>query len=442
MSTAVADQPQAAAPIPDSYDAFMHALSLLADAKASPEVYAAVLKELKMASYEINMAMCDTKSRDYGKTPLMIMAQKGDEAGLSALIAAGADIDFKDGKGKKAIHLAVEAKNLGCLKILCKAGANIDEGDGDGRTPCALAAILGQEGILDYLIQEKADVNIADNSEYSPLMLGARHAKIVAALIKAGADIDHAAINNRAGINRRTVLMNALCNPECVRLLIAAGVNKDAQDGEGKTALMHSLKGPHLSFDLLLEAGADKEKTDADGNTVLMLAVLSDDEKSVGKLAAARANLDAQDMNGDSAFMIAASKNLTRIMKILHKAGANIHLRNKQERNALMLALACKGSATEATDELIAMKSDVNTPDKDGETPLMIALLNTRYSAMPKLIEAGADKKIPNKSGETPYAIARRFNVSSRTVDLLDIHMTKDEISALVARAVQQRPGR
>ena len=86
-------------------------------------------------------AEADANSRDqYGNTPLHIAAFKGHSSLVSALLAAGADVNSFDNKGVTALHKAAHNNHREIVSALLTAGANKDAKDETGGTPLHHAA--------------------------------------------------------------------------------------------------------------------------------------------------------------------------------------------------------------------------------------------------------------------------------------------------------------
>ncbi|KAF7239229.1 Fibronectin type 3 and ankyrin repeat domains protein 1 [Varanus komodoensis] len=82
------------------------------------------------------------------------------------------------------------------------------------------------------------------------------------------------------------------------------------------------------------------------------------------------------------------------------------------EWTPLMRLCAITGKADVAV-LLIDAGADVNTKDKDGKTPLMVAALNNQEELVTLLLERGADPDIKNEFGKGALEMARGLNRQS-----------------------------
>jgi ankyrin repeat protein len=167
----------------------------------------------------------------------------GDPVTVSALIAAGADVNAVNRHGDTALTVAARHGCTNTVSVLIAAGANLNTADQDGNTSLMLAAIRGHITTVSALIVAKADVNAANQYGDTPLILAASngHIDIVSVLIAAGANLN--AANNLLN----TALMFAALHgrTDIVSLLITAGANINLVNDLGLTALTFATRGNH-----------------------------------------------------------------------------------------------------------------------------------------------------------------------------------------------------
>jgi ankyrin repeat protein len=122
---------------------------------------------------------------------LIESAQKGDIAGVNALLNKGADVNAKDKDGWTALMEASNNGHTEIVKALIDKGANINAKDKNGRTALMWASLFGNTEIVKMLLNKGADVNAKDKDGSSALTeaLVKGHTEVVKALLKKGANV-------------------------------------------------------------------------------------------------------------------------------------------------------------------------------------------------------------------------------------------------------------
>jgi ankyrin repeat protein len=88
---------------------------------------------------------------------------------ITALLQAGANIEYPDLKGNTALLLACGGRHLGAMDELLEKGANPNARDLQGRTALMLLCVLGEDEMVRILLKYKADISLVDHSMRSAL---------------------------------------------------------------------------------------------------------------------------------------------------------------------------------------------------------------------------------------------------------------------------------
>ena len=205
-------------------------------------------------------------------------------------------------------------------------------------------------------------------------------------LISRGVDV------NAQDCDGNTALMFGVgCLVEITDALIAAKVNLDTQNNEGKTALIiatpdawYPSNAAYYGAKALIDAKANLDIKGKDGNTALMLAV--GNVELTKDLISAKANLDLLNKDGRTALMLYALWYGTpEIIQTFADAKANLDIQDLDGNSALLLA-ATRNAALVNT--LINAKAILNLQNKDGHTALMLAIIGDGERYHPEIAKA------------------------------------------------------
>lgn len=183
-----------------------------------------------------------------------------DAAEATRLIAAGADVDFKDSSGRPVLVLATRANAVDIAKSLILAGADVNAQDGQQDSAYLYAGAEGLNEILKLTLEHGADVASTNRYGGTALIPAAEHGYVHTVKILLETDIDVNHVNNLGW----TALLEAVIlgsggqdHQEVIRLLIEAGADLNLPDAQGVSALEHAQqKRQSAVAELLEEAGA------------------------------------------------------------------------------------------------------------------------------------------------------------------------------------------
>lgn len=205
-----------------------------------------------------------------------------------------------------------------------------------------------------------------------------------------------------------------------VRLLLEAGADARSSNRYGATPLaVAASDADGRIVELLLEAGADPDAPITSfGQTPLMTAARTANIGAARALLEHGAYVDVQENDrGQTALMWAAAEGHADMVRLLLEYGADHRARSRDRattppgiaagtptapiyRGGLTaLSFAARQGHLDAAVALIEGGADVNHPDSDGNSPLVLAILNTHYDLARYLLDSGADPNVANSQG-------------------------------------------
>jgi ankyrin repeat protein len=400
-----------------------------------------------------------------GSTMLMWAVYEGDVARVGRLVAAGADVNAQNKYGSNAMQLAAEVANVELLRMLLDAAADVDSPNPEGQTALMLVARTGNVEAARLLVERGATIDARERwGEQTALMWASarRHPEMVEYLLSQGADINarskwrdyqrHITAESRAksmdtgGLTPLLYAARENC-VECVKILIAHGVDVDLPDPDRVSPLLLSILNANWDIArLLIEAGADVDQWDIYGQGPLY-AIASRRQNmsrtSIDPLnettgtdvmrmiieRGANPNMQlfmrAADQRGGGAsrgttpLHSAAGAGDLEAVKMLIAAGADVNLNDADNESAMMFAASARGPDGAAIlGELHAAGADVNAnalyhhlQRTRGGTALHYAVRAGAPAAVDALISFGADLDIKDPDGLTAldYAMARGY---------------------------------
>ncbi|KAK3247941.1 hypothetical protein CYMTET_42571 [Cymbomonas tetramitiformis] len=281
-----------------------------------------------------------------GRTALTVALAFGQETATRALLEAGAGVSA--GTGQRPVHAAAEKGMVEMVRELVDKGAEVDAEDAEGRTALTVALAFGQEAAARALLEAGAGVNAGTGRR--PLHVAAEKGKV-----------------------------------EMLIELAGKGAEVDAEDREGRTALMVALAfGQEGAARALLEAGAGVNA--GTGQRPLHAAAKKGMEEMVRELVGKGAEVDAEDGEGRTALTVALAFGQEGAARALLEAGAGVNAGTGQ----WPLHAAAKKGMEEMVRVLAVKGAEVDAEDGEGRTALTVALAFGQEAAARALLEAGA----------------------------------------------------
>jgi len=333
---------------------------------------------------------------------------------VKSLISKGADVSVDC---PMALHYATERGHKEIAELLIAKGADVNVKTlAFGDTPLHSAVRAGHKDIVKLLIAKGADINVKNNEGQTSvdIALSQRRNEVVRLLIAKGADVSlHVAVR-----------FGALAKK--VNVLLQEGVDINAKDESGQTALHYAVRGDHKELtEFLIAKGADVNAKDKGGNTPLNratwrgnkdiirilvtkgadvnfasegrypplhYAVWNKDVELAKLLVNHGAKFDMKDQGGWTAFRYAATDGNRELVEFFVSKGADVSSFHKA---------ACVGDLARVK-HFVEQGTDVNAKDKLGWTPLFWAVSTGQTNVAEFLITKGANVNVETNNNSRP----------------------------------------
>jgi len=277
-------------------------------------------------------AHIEAQVSEKGDTPLLFAARNGNIEHVQLLLAAKANVDWRNNGGASALFLACQGGHAACANALIKAGSVVDAMSTTQATPSFIAAQKGHADCLQLLIEAKANLNIpaqvsaVAGGGHSPLDMGSlsrQLSNVSTESIEGGMGADgRYVMPSKSGVTP-TFIAAQQGNVDALRLLIKARANIDTPTNGGVTPVcIAAAEGHGPSLQALIDAGANVNTVTTGGVTPVYIAAQKGQAESLRILVNASANCNTPTNDGSSAVFIAAQEGHLDCVRELIVGGA------------------------------------------------------------------------------------------------------------------------
>lgn len=378
----------------------------------------------------------DTSARNHGNRAVIDYVSTADVARLllahmlpEARIAAATRLLFTVRTNPELLQYAIEARGCvnarnkrgdtplvehswgehseeqaACIRLLLQAGANPHARNCHQETPMRLALSWDNLALVQLLLAAGVCANECLNNRGELPLHHTHSAKMAHVLVSAGADV------NATDGDGLTPLMR--CNgqqADLIRYFLQAGAGVNTRNAEG-SALTHIGTMNEEVAQLLCDAGA-RYCRDIPGDVAA--AVRNEYTIWLKELLATGLNIHCPVEEGRTPLQLAAWGGRKDALRLLLEAGAaaSINYRDTEEGVTALHAavIACRdtwSASPENVAMLLAAGADTNLADHDGWTPLHSCVYYELSELVPTLLKAGANPRQRNLQGATPEEFA------------------------------------
>ena len=217
-------------------------------------------------------------------------------------------------------------------------------------------------------------------------------------------------------------------------LFVAAGLDRNAQDSRGRTALMAAAEnGKTEVVKRLLAENAKPDLQDKEGLTALLLAASKDQSECVRLLVEANADVTLKGtikgVKNWTPLTKAVFEGYTKTVQVLLATSRDRLARDGQLDRALLVA--CYLGNLDLIKALLDRGANINAALEKGQTALMAAATTGRQDTVALLLKRGATPRAANAEGATASIIAlqRGFPELAKTLDAAIAGLPADAVA-------------
>ncbi|MGI5116514.1 ankyrin repeat domain-containing protein [Treponema sp. SP13] len=383
---------------------------------------AAIVDDADLALFLLIKGADDTKINSDGDTPLHA-AIKNDSLSAARVFAEnGSGVFVHNADGKTAFEAGLEKSDVYETAFITQKTGR--ERDTDGNTIVHYCAALKNESAVRACIKKGIPVSVQNNAGKTPLDIaledfGDEKSVVIAAdLITAGAETNNVQfsyfqtavsernVNYRFGDGQTPLHIASIKHHKSIaRYLLVNGAVTSAQDITGATPLHEAVRYGDIDIaKALLESGADVNAEDNLGKTPVMLVIPEDKREAIYRiLIAHKADTTKKDAYGDTVLHTATMTSLSPvILELLVASGADVNARNKDGVSPLLIAVQKRNFAH--VKFYADRGADINSADKAGDTPLTLAFKDGQ--AMLEMLVNRTNAFSHDSNGNTPLHTA------------------------------------
>ncbi|XP_074064956.1 uncharacterized protein LOC141504008 isoform X1 [Macrotis lagotis] len=316
--------------------------------------------------------------------------------------------DCKRNKKMGKLHRAAAAGDLWeVLRLLLQGDQGLNDGDEWNRTPLHLACVYGYPDVVTLLVEKKCHLNPRDLEGLTPLMraIQGEQEECTSILLKHGADpkladsFKNNTLLHYAAYGENTAIVSKLLQYDC---------DLEALNKDGFSPLLLAVKEDNKEMvEFFLMNGANVNAVDSNERTPLHLACVYGYPDVVTVLVEKKCHLNPRDLEGLTPLMRAIQGQEEECASILLKHGADLKLADSFNNNTL-LHYAANGQNTAIVSKLLQYDCDLEALNKDGFTPLLLAVQADNKEMVEIFLKNGANVNAVDKHQRTALMIAAK----------------------------------
>jgi ankyrin repeat protein len=335
-----------------------------------------------------------------GESPLYLSLSSTE--GIREWMINPSTIIAKDGLGNNMLHYASQWNLNNAIPVILRKGLSIESQNATGETPVFMAVKNDSPSTIKIFADNRADLNARDSQGNSVLHAAVRWNAVnsVSYLITNGMDVNMHTLNGNTPLHDAVTLGMA----DIEELLIKNGADLEARNIDGNTPFMEAVRaGMVPSMRRLVANGADPSARNTRGDTPLHMAVSTESLSSVNMLLGMGASIHARNTRNITPYQIALSVSTAMVSALL--TNGRINASDDMGNTVLHIAIQERVSS-DLLRTILSRGARINAIDRNGKTPLRLAVDLNQWESAKILADSGADPFIAAVDNKTAAEIS------------------------------------
>jgi ankyrin repeat protein len=180
--------------------------------------------------------------------------------------------------------------------------------------------------------------------------------------------------------------------------------------------------------EILIANGVDVNAQNESGKDALMLAAFNGKQKIVKTLREFGATYDSTDRSGSTAVHYAVDGGSVDTLTWMLLDGAHADPKDTTSYWTPLLRAASLNAGREICELLVKFGADVNARDSENKSVLIIAIINGNQPLVELLVDNGVDVFFKNEYGKNAYDLAVAMD-RRRVIKYLDDYFERNKVS-------------